>query len=773
MTDEELKSVVQNAIAESVKFSDGTLSPDRAKATEYYSGKPFGNEEEGRSQVVLTKVRDTVDGMTPSLIRVAFGAEHAVEFTPTREDNVEQAEQKTDYVRYVFEQDNSGLLRALAVLKDGLVRKIGIFKWGWDEISDTKAYKQEGLDRQQLELLASDDEVELTKVVARKDQMYDVELTRTAKNGRARVWEIPPEEFGYNLQARSLDEAKVVYHRTDKTRGELLAMGVKKKDIDQYGAAAETDASLTGNPEDIARRDTAGVGKSPNTGTSNDPPLGEANDRILYTEAWMTIDYDGDGIAELRRICTIGPNFYPIKNDPAEERPFAVFTPWPEPHTLLGGSAADRTMDMQKVASSIIRGILDGAALSLFPRTVYKEGAASVADIMNTAIGDPIREREIGAVRNLETPWVGKDMIPLLDFVDQTIEGRTGKRKGAAGLDADALQSTTKEGVNAALSGDQEQMELIARVFAEMTLKPLFSGLGRMIQSRQPRSRMVRLRGKWIDADPKTWDANMDVVVNVSLGHSLEKKIATLTAVAQDQEKILQQLGLQNPATSLPKFLNTRAKILKMQGIYDFESYYNRLPNDWQPPPPPEPPQDPSIMAMQAEAEMSHVKAMKELAIKADELKLKLAEHDMKRQEMQDKRDQASVEQSNAEFEQRFKMEELAINTELERLKIEATIATTQASAALASSESEAQSSNNAAMAEVKQALSALASREPTINVHPPQVTVAAPPAPNVNIAPAEVTVNHQAPAEKKTRKRKGSITGPDGKKYTVESEGD
>src|SRR5690349_19149922 len=106
MDPEELEAVVQGAISDCVQWTDTQLSLERAKATEYYLGKPFGNEEEGRSQVVLTEVRDAVDGMLPSLMRIAHPpGEHSVEFLPTRPDNVEEAAQKTDYVRYVFEQD--------------------------------------------------------------------------------------------------------------------------------------------------------------------------------------------------------------------------------------------------------------------------------------------------------------------------------------------------------------------------------------------------------------------------------------------------------------------------------------------------------------------------------------------------------------------------------------------------------------------------------------------------------------------------------------------
>jgi len=40
-----------------------------------------------------------------------------------------------------------------------LVRKLGIYKWGWDDTCTT-AYRQEGISPEQMKLLASDDEVD-------------------------------------------------------------------------------------------------------------------------------------------------------------------------------------------------------------------------------------------------------------------------------------------------------------------------------------------------------------------------------------------------------------------------------------------------------------------------------------------------------------------------------------------------------------------------------------------------------------------------------------
>lgn len=669
MSKDDIQAVVENAIQESATFVDAELSPERGRATEYYLGKPFGNEEEGRSHAILTELRDAVDGMVPSLMRVFFGAEHAVEFTPTGADNVEQAAQKTDYVRYIFEKQNAGFLKALQVLKDGLIRKIGIFKWNWREAEEKQAFRYENVDEQQVQVLQASEGVEITDLTAIVDEdhpenppLYDVDFTRVTKGPGIEVWALPPEEFLFNRQARDLDTALLIAHRTLKTRGELRAMGISAQDIDDHaGGGDSTDVSLQANFEELARRDTAGIGRTVGFGFTNDPDMGPENAKILYTEALMRMDVDGDGVPEWRHLCCIGPTFYVIENLPADgTMGFSIFTPYPEPHTLIGGSVADRTMDVQKINSSILRAMLDSLAASIFPRTVYLENQVSVPDILNTAIGAPIRERVQGSVRNLTQPFVGQQAMPVLAFMQDVVAQRIGRRVNDQGLSADDLQSTGKEAVTAVVSGAQEQLELVARVFAEMTLKPLFEGIGRLLLMKQPRKEMVRLRGQWVEVDPRSWDAKMDATVNVGLGTSfIDKKVATLMSVAQDQTNILTQLGPENPVVSLAMLRNTKAKILRLNGIQDVDSYYKPVEPNWQPPPPPPAPPSPEQMAMENEQQMNHLKAVKELAIEQDKL---------------------ALEHTKFQWQKEFDLLNLNTNAELKRLAINAQFASTATS---------------------------------------------------------------------------------------------
>src|SRR5690606_34086239 len=131
----------------------------------------------------------------------------------------------------------------------------------------------------------------------------------------------------------------------------------------------------------------------------------------------------------------------PILNEPhPNPPPFSIFVPTREPHTLTGRSWADRTMDLQLTKSSLLRATLDSLALSIFPRTAYVEGQVEVEDILSTAIGQPIRMRQIGAAQEFSHDFKGREAMPLMMLMDDIKEPRTGINKGAAGLDADALQ---------------------------------------------------------------------------------------------------------------------------------------------------------------------------------------------------------------------------------------------------------------------------------------------------------------------------------------------
>jgi hypothetical protein len=615
MTDSELQPLVAGLIEAASSYIDTELSRNRATATEYYQGKKFGNEEDGRSQVVSTDVRDGVRAVMPGMLRVIFGPERVVEFRPRSAETVAVAEQATDFINYVFSEMNNGFLHTHSVLKDGLVKKIGAYKWGWDTSYVKCAYKVENLSQEQLEQLASDDEVELTRIVTAEDGTSTVEYTRDEKDGSLKLWALPPEEMIYNREARSVEEALFIAHRTEKTHGDLIAMGIDAKIVKEHGGPEPT---LRTNPEYIARTEhvsTLGL----------DPPAGEANDKTSYIEGYARIDYDGDGIAELRRITTIGPGRYVVENDPVDHAPFALWCPDPEPHTITGQSWYDLLADMQLMKSALLRATLDSFSASIFPRTWYKTGDANLADVLNTAIGAPIRTQSgAGAVGTFQQDFVGREGFPILAYCDDVIERRTGQSKGAVGMDADALQSSTPGAVQAATTATQAQQELLVRIFAELTLKPLFRGMLKTMVAHSPRKQVARLRGSWVEVDPRSWDAMMDVTVNVALGAGLvEQKISTIAGIVEEMKFQFATFGLNNPFVTIKQYRDALAEIAELRGRKDASRYWQVITDQQvaqmkqaqeqaaQNPPPP----SPEMMLAQAQIQLEQQKAQAKMEL--------------------------------------------------------------------------------------------------------------------------------------------------------------
>jgi len=638
MSDEDLESLVGTELTDATSFVDAELSPVRARAIQYYRGEPFGNEEEGRSQVVSTDVRDTVAGIMPSLMKVFFGSKQIVHFAPKNAEDIAGAEQATDYINYIFNNDNNGFLILHSAFKDALRGALGIVKYVWEEKVEIKTEYYTGLDESALTVLLSEPNVVGSAIMSMDDptyqppvdpmtgqpmvdpmtgmpmpapKIYDVELKREYKDGRVRVEAIPPEEFLIDRRARSVEDATLVAHRRMMRVSDLVALGYNEEEVSAQMGVYELDT----NDEYLARNPYA---------QSYGPGGTQDDKRVLYCEAYVRVDYDKDGISELRKVCTIGPGYKMVMNEPCSHAPFALFCPDPEPHALIGLSMFDYTADLQKIKSAILRNMLDSLSLAIHPRVGVVEGQANMDDVLNTEVGGIIRMRQAGAVQPFSVPFVGQAAFPMLGYLDEVRETRTGMSKAAMGLQADALQSTTRAAVAATVSAAQQHLELIARIFAETGMRALFQGILKLVTENQDRARVVRLRNQWVPIDPRSWNANMDVEVDVALGSGTEEqKIAVLTSIAQKQEQIMQTMGPQNPLVSPQQYRNTLVKLVEASGYRNSDEFFlNPAMMPPQPPPPPPPPDPAQLLA--------EVERQKILA----DIQNNTADLELKRQEM-------------------------------------------------------------------------------------------------------------------------------------------
>ena len=689
----ELEGIVAGLIDEAVDYIDLSESPDRIVASDYFNGRPFGNEEDGRSQVVSRDVRDTIALMMPQIMRTFFGTQRVVEYQPRYPEDVPNAEQASDYVnQVVLGTDNPTSFQTFySIIKDSLIKRIGIAKVDWERREEVEHEEYTGLDDQALQALLSDPDIEGSSIESYPDpdfvqpdtpppdegvsptgepqvqpqdmevpMLHDVVIRRLSVEGSVIFEALPPEEFLIDRRAKSVEEATIVAHRRYLTVSELVSMGYDYDEmVDLSGDADEFDTNM-----EFLSRHPLGSYASSDEG-------GEANRKVLYIEAYAKVDFSGSGITSLRRFCCAGNHHKLLHHSPVNDIPFVVFSGYPEPHFWRGNSVADLTMDVQLVKSSILRNMLDSLAKSIHPDTWLIEGQVNIDDALSNKVGKLVRTRSAGAIGELNKSFNGKEAFPMLDYMDRMKEDRTGMSKASMGLDPDALQSTEKSAVSATMASSQAQIELLCRVFAENGMKPLFKKILKLLHNHQEKARMVRLRNTWIPIDPRVWDIGMDVSVNVALGMgTTQEKMQMLSGISAKQEKILQEQGATNPFVTNEQYHHTLSKMTELSGFKDVQSFWSN-PKDFQPPPP-EPP-EPTPDEIFATAQADKVRADIEL----DKQKFGLDQEKMIRDDdlQRDKLD-SDVGLKTQEMENKYKtsidMTEIRGNMEKDREKIRA-----------------------------------------------------------------------------------------------------
>ena len=497
------------------------------------------------------------------------------------------------------------------VFKDALVRKAGYVKAYWDDTISSSTHEYSNISPEAYQALMLDPDVEMIEekvemqsmtvmdqmtgeeIVQETPASYDVTIRRVKAKDQVCIEAVPTEEILISRHARSLHSSPYVAHRMVKTISDLVAMGYDKEEMQQFagsGSAVDEDSyelEQARNPY----ADFTGVDRADNNSKN-----------VLYVEHYVFYDLDGDGIDERIRVCTVGNGLNIVNTIPWDDLPITLFCPDPEPHTSIGSCPADYLMPIQAAKSQIMRDTLDSLGHAIFPRMGIVEGQVNIDDVLNTDIGQPIRMRAPGMVQPFTVPFVGKEAFPVLSYLDEAKENRTGVSKASAGLNADALQSSTASAVSATMSGAQGRIELICRHFAD-GMKDLFKLVNSLVIKHQEQQDVMRLNNEFIPVDPRYWDSDKDMMINVAISKSSdEEKFQVLTSLAQKQEQIMQTLGPQNPLVDLQQYANTLSKMIEMAGFKDAKTFINTEIPPMPPQPPEEQKPDPAEMLAQAEA---------------------------------------------------------------------------------------------------------------------------------------------------------------------------
>lgn len=681
MTDEDLTNAVKLLVRDAEAFRDDRHQ-DRIRAQEYYDGVMKDvPADEGRSRVVSRDVRASIKKVKPSLVRTIFGNDEVVEYMPIGQGDEEKADQATDYINYVVLPECDGRTILESAVDDALLQRNGIVKWYYCTKKRTSVSRHSGLTDAEFTQLASDDDVSVLEHSQREEMMdgqegpvavilHDAKIRRTVEEKSVKLEAVPLENFLIHPDAVDMDDAPILGESRRIRRSDLVAMGYDRDLVWSMpigGKDLEEDAE-----QDTRRREVE----------TNEIAEQTAMQEVDYYDLLVRLDYDGDGIAELRRV-VFGGKFDPkylLENEEFDEPNYGDLKVESRPHQWEGTSVYDDIAEIQKIKTVLLRQTMDNLYWQNNLQPIIQEGKIVNPDaVLNPQFGMPIRVKEgipVGeAVGQNIVPFVAKESFSMLAYMDEEATDRTGISEASSGMAPDALQNMTAKASAMVEQAGIGQTEMMVRTLAN-GLKRVFKGLLKLVIQHQDKPRTIRLRDQWVTFDPRSWDASMDASVNTGLGAGTrERDMMMMQLVIGLQERLLVSMGPDNPFVKPDNLYNALSKQVEAAGLRTPGLYFTK--------PDPEEIQakldaqknapDPEMQ--KAQAQMQVEKAKGEIQIMLADKKMQADASKEKAQLeadiiMKDKDVQAQliIEQAKIEWErEKFAMEQAAMEREKQR----------------------------------------------------------------------------------------------------------
>ena len=557
MSEAELLTVITDYKADGLEYQQSKVADQIAKSHEYYYGDPLGNEVHGRSSIVSKDVADAVDWLMPSLMRVFDGGKDVVDFIPETKEEVETAKQARDYCNYVYKTENDGFLNTYSVIQDSLLAKNGVMKHYAEEKICMEFDNFEGLDEEQVEILLLDDEVELVAMTEIEGAIptFDIEISRKTIKKQIKIEAIPPEEFIIDTWSDTIDDASFVGHRRLVSRSELVAMGFDAELV--YNMTTHNATSLSGGSGNMVTRARNKADGAQFTNPAAGANAEESQKQVEVTEAIMMVDFDGDGIAERRRVVEADGNL--LVNEKFSEPLFTDFRSHIIAHKFYGMSMYDKLKDIQKIKTTLLRNLLDNMYTLNNGRYEVVDGQVNMDDLLNNRLGGVVRTKMAGAIKQLDTPPLPQANFAMLQYLDELKDNRTGVSKTSKGQDSSILHSNQAGSAVADVMAAAEQMqELVTRILAHSFTK-MFDNIYKLLVIHQDGGEKVfAVRGEYTSVNPAQWRKSYRVSPVTGIG---DNKTA---------EKVMSSQMMLNIVNSLA---NSGAEGI----LYDWDTIYDLL----------------------------------------------------------------------------------------------------------------------------------------------------------------------------------------------------
>jgi hypothetical protein len=566
--------------------------PIRDRALEYYNGEMNDlAAEEGRSASVSKDVRSVIKKLMPSIMRTLLSNDKIVDYEPVGPEDEEGSEQATDYVNHVVVPECGAEQAIHDAVFDALLVKTGMLKWTAYKRKQSKVYEFTNQPSTSLLGLEGEDGIAILDRVDRPENdqaileqdpeahRHDFKLRRIEEQIDIRLEAIPRGSFLIYPGAVGIEDSPIVGERQIVTRSELVSRGYDRDDVASIAAHEGSDDAF----ED-------GIARQGHDWTDIKASTSKAMQDVLIYEVYVRLDQDGDGIAELYKICFAqagvdeeGKHLI-LAMEAVDEAPYAEVVAEREAHQFEGHSIAEDVMDIQRIKTALQRALLDNIYWqnnqqpAIDPSKLTESGLEAV---YNPAFGKPITLKNGAnmqdAVQWNQVPFIAANIYPMMEYLDNVVRDRTGITDQSGGLDPEAFQGMTATSVQLMSESGIAQAEMIIRSLARGGIRKAFKGLLKLVIAHADQPRTVRLRGEWVEYDPRHWNVDMDCTVNVGLGAgSKERDLAVLQLILGLQKELLASIGPDNPFVKPNQLYNVLEKITETAGFPSADPYFTQ-----------------------------------------------------------------------------------------------------------------------------------------------------------------------------------------------------
>lgn len=591
-SDDQIVAILDQHILFTTGYMDSVLTKERTKVLEYYDGTLPLPTHAGNSKYVSQDVFESVESAKATLLEVFATNQNIIEFDASGPKDVEAARIATEYCSYIVFRRNPGFSILGEVMEDGLLARVGIAQYSWEEETE-ETEDQIGpasLDQLSLHPEIADDNTTVDSVDDHSDGTYTANVTKKIKKGYVHLECVPPEDFGITARAKDIKSAKLCYRRYAKTYGELLDEGYPESVVDELTADG---LEFTLDQEKAARFKML---EDQRLQTDDTVDLEDGYRTFTVYDCYAKIDLEGTGIPKLWRIVKCG-NFI-LKKEKIRSRPFAIFVPIPKAHSFHGSNFAGKVMPIQNARTILTRGILDHTVITNAPRwQVVKGGLMNARELMDNRVGGIVNVTRPDAINALQQSPLNPFVFQTLQMMEQNKEDVTGVSALAKGLDKNAISTQNSQGlVEQLVTLSDRRMKIIARQFSEF-LRDLYVGIYQLVLDHQDFADEIEVAGNWVRIDPRQWRERTMVTTEITVGYGeMEKEADKLVQIDQ----YLSQPALA-PMYDAQRRYNVITRALQKKGIKDISNFI--VPLQQQKPPQPDPKMMAEVQAMQADAE--------------------------------------------------------------------------------------------------------------------------------------------------------------------------